>query len=75
MTLTQDKDFALRKMSIDVIFTLAKMHPTQLKPFKNDVVSLLTELKFDKMKAVREIAFETLGVMKDVPDTEVQEVI
>ena len=43
-------------MSIDVIFTLSKMIPAVLRPYKEDILEILNELKFDKMKPVREAA-------------------
>ena len=56
-------------MAIDTIYTFAKMHPQTLKPFKKDLVDVLSDLKFDKMKPVREATNEALNVLKDVPDS------
>ena len=68
-TLAQDKDFAIRKMSIDTIYTITKMHPVTLKPYKKELTDILTDLKFDKMKPVREVATETLNtLLREVPD-------
>jgi hypothetical protein len=67
--LSCDSDFNIRKMSIDTIYTFAKMHPQTLKPFKKDITDVLTDLKFDKMKLVREATNEALTALKDVPDS------
>jgi hypothetical protein len=40
-----------------------------LKQSKKDIVEILQELKFDKMKLVREATNEALQALKDVPDT------
>ncbi len=56
-------------MSIDTIYTFAKMHPQTLKSFKKDIIDVLTDLKFDKMKLVREATNEALTALKDVPDS------
>ena len=59
-------------MAIDVIYTIAKMLPQTLKPYKADIVEVLGELKFDKMKPVREATLEALTALKAVPDLEIQ---
>ena len=58
-------------MAIDAIYTIAKIIPDSLKPFKSDIVPVLHEFKFDKMKPVREATVEALGALKGVPDSEV----
>lgn len=45
------------------------MHPQTLKPYKKDIVDVLSDLKFDKMKPVREASNEALTAMKEVPDS------
>lgn len=40
-----------------------------MKPFKKDINEVLTDLKFDKMKLVREAANEALTALKEVPDS------
>lgn len=64
-------DFNTRKMAIDAIYTIAKIIPDSLKPFKSDLLPVLHEFKFDKMKPVREATVEALGALKGVPDSEV----
>lgn len=59
-------------MGIDVIYTLAKLYPPALKPYRNDLIEILNELKFDKMKPVREASNEALAMVKEVPESEVE---
>lgn len=66
----QSSDFNSRKMAVDVVFTIAKMMPHVLKESKRDLCQILTDLKFDKMKPVREAAVEALNAFKDVPEPE-----
>jgi len=68
-----NSDFNTRKMSIDVIFTLAKMHPIVLKPYKVEVFERLSELRFDKIKPVRDATLEALNAMKEAPELEINE--
>jgi hypothetical protein len=73
MNSMQNQDFNTRKMGIDVIFTLAKIHPIALKPYKKEMFDILTELRFDKMKPVREATIEALNAMKEAPELEINE--
>jgi hypothetical protein len=63
-------DFNTRKMAVDVVYTLAKIVPNSLKPYKLDLADVLNELKFDKMKPVREASSEAMNYLKNVPDSE-----
>jgi hypothetical protein len=56
------------EISIDVIYTLSKMIPFVLKPYKRDLSDVLNDLRFDKIKPVREASLEALNALKDVPD-------
>ena len=69
----ENADFNTRKMAIDVAYTLAKIHPLVLKPYKKELTSLLNELRFDKMKPVRDACLEALKAFKECPDLEVIE--
>lgn len=60
-----DADFNTRKMSIDVIYTLAKLHPQCLKAYRVDIYERMTELRFDKIKPVRDATLECLNAMKE----------
>lgn len=64
-------DFNTRKMGVDVVYTLSKIHPLTLKPYKKELNDVIGELRFDKIKPVREAAIEALNSFKDNPDLEV----
>jgi hypothetical protein len=49
------------------------MTPHSLKPYKKDLVDVLNELRFDKIKPVRDSSLDALNSLKDVPDMEVIE--
>lgn len=55
-------------MAIDAIFSLSKTVPTALKPYKDDIIDVLGDLRFDKIRPVRDAAIEAIGAMKEVPD-------
>ncbi len=65
-------DFNARKMSLDVLCAISQMVPTALKPYKDDIVEILNELKFDKMKPVRDATLEALVALKEVPESGVE---
>lgn len=69
----ESADFNTRKMAIDVAYTLAKIHPLVLKPYKKELNALFGELRFDKMKPVRDACLEALKAFKESPDLEVTE--
>jgi len=58
-------------MSIDVVYTLAKLHPHAMKPYKHNLIEILSELRFDKMKPVRDTCVEALTIVKEVPDIDI----
>jgi len=64
-----NQDFNTRKGAIQAISTIARVVPITLKPFKQDVVEMLGDLRTDKMKPVRDAAVEALVAMKEVPDS------
>jgi hypothetical protein len=58
----------MRKTALDTIAVLAKVVPNTLKPYKVDLVGQINELKFDKMKPVRDSSLEALDYIKDVDE-------
>lgn len=66
----QNTDFNTRKIAVEVIYTIAKVIPNSLKPYKQELLEIIGELRFDKMKPVREASQEALTAIKDVPDCE-----
>ena len=61
-------------MSIDVFYTLARMVPAAMKPYKKDIIDVLNDLRFDKMKPVRDATLEAIQAMRDVPDSGVEQI-
>ncbi len=60
MSAIENPDFNTRKMALDVINTLASILPNVLKTYKVDLLETLSELRFDKMKPVRDATLEAL---------------
>jgi hypothetical protein len=42
------KDQEIKKMAIDVIYTVAAIIPPTLSPFKDHLIEVLNESRFDK---------------------------
>lgn len=61
------KDQEAKKMAIDVIYTVAAILPPTLAPFKDHLVEVLNETRFDKQKPIREAAIEAISALKDLP--------
>ena len=74
MDCLNNTDFVTRKMALDVLQTIASSIPNALKPYKADIIEILNELKFDKMKPVRDATNETLTAMKDVPESGIEQI-
>ncbi len=54
-------DWTTRKMSIDVIYTMAAILSKEaLSPFKKDILEVLTHSRTDKNKLVREATLEAI---------------
>jgi len=67
-------EFTIRKMSVDTLFTLVKTtNPISVKPFLATIFEKLLELRFDKIKPVRDSTLECLNVMKESPELEIGE--
>ena len=67
-------EFTIRKMSVDTLFTLVKTtNPISVKPFLATIFDKLLELRFDKIKPVRDSTLEVLNVMKESPELEIGE--
>lgn len=54
-------------MSIDVIYTIAAILPPTLAPFKDHLIEVLNESRFDKQKPIREATIEAISALKDLP--------
>jgi hypothetical protein len=49
-----NSDWQVRKMAIDVIYTMAAILRDALSNFKNDIIEVLNQTRSDKIKPVRE---------------------
>ena len=61
-------DWAIRKMAIDVIYSMAAILKDALSPFKKDILEVLAHARCDKNKPVREAAIEAIQVVKTLED-------
>ena len=61
------KDQEIKKMAIDVIYTVAAILPPTLSPFKEHLIEVLNESRFDKQKPIREATIEAISAIKDLP--------
>eukprot|EP00347_Sterkiella_histriomuscorum_P010202 403377213 len=68
ITCMENTEFSTRKMAIDTILTLAKVHPMCLKPYRKEVNNILNELRFDKIKPVRDSSLDVLNLFKEIPE-------
>lgn len=55
----------VRKIAVDVIYTLCMFMCDELEPFINDIVDSLSNCRFDKIKHVRDSATVALNTIKD----------
>jgi len=59
------QEWSIRKLAIDVIYTLSAFLPQSLESHVDSIINLLKEAKTDKSKHVREAAHEALIKLKD----------
>ena len=55
-----NQDWMVRKMAIDVIYTMAAILRDSLKPFKQEILDVLNHQRSDKIKPVREASIEAI---------------
>lgn len=60
----------VRKMAIDVIYTMAAILRDSIRPFKAEILDVLNHQRSDKIKPVREASIEALQAVKDIPSEE-----
>mmetsp|Transcript_42873 Transcript_42873/g.41204 ORF Transcript_42873/g.41204 Transcript_42873/m.41204 type:complete len:131 (+) Transcript_42873:658-1050(+) len=68
------KDVDIKKMAIDVVFTVATIIPPSLAPYKDHFLEVLNESRFDKQKPIREATIEAINALKDLPPQKQQRV-
>ena len=64
----ENTDFSTRKQAIDLVYNLAKINSQSLRPYRKELNITLGQLKFDKIKPVRESTNEILNLFKDIPE-------
>ena len=60
-------EWTIRKLAIDVIYTMAVMIQDVLAPYKKDILDVLNHCRIDKLKPVREAAIEAIQALKLIP--------
>lgn len=73
ITSMENPEFNTRKLAIDVVYTLTKIHPKVLVPYRRELHDLISELRFDKIKPVRDASLEALKAFKETPELEITE--
>jgi hypothetical protein len=63
-------DWQIRKMSIDVIYTMAAILRDFLSPFKHEILEVLNHSRTDKNKPVREATIEAIQAVRDIEGSE-----
>jgi len=61
-----NSDWQVRKMAIDVIYTMAAILRDALLPYKNDILEVLNHSRSDKIKPVREATLEAMQAVKEL---------
>ena len=61
-----NSDWQVRKMAIDVIYTMAAILRDALLPYKNDILEVLNHSRSDKIKPVREATLEAMQAVKEI---------
>jgi hypothetical protein len=59
-------DWSIRKMAIDVIYTMAAILKNTLSPYKNEILEVLNHSRSDKIKPVREATLEAMSAVKEI---------
>lgn len=54
-------------MAIDVVYTISVILPHIIAPYKDHLLEVLNEARFDKAKPIREAAIEAVSAVKDLP--------
>ncbi len=53
-------DWTVRKMAIDVIYTMAAILKETISPYKGEILEVLNTARTDKIKPVREATLEAI---------------
>ena len=63
-------EWTVRKMSIDVVYTMAAILKETLSPYKRDILEVLNHCRSDKLKPVREATLEAIEAVRLIPGEE-----
>ena len=59
-------EWSMRKMAIDVMYTIAAILRDVIVPYKREILEVLNHCRFDKIKPVREATIEAINVIKEI---------
>jgi hypothetical protein len=64
-------EWTTKKVAIDAIYSMTAIIKEEIVPFKNDILRILNNCRFDKIKPVREATLETIKLLKETggPET------
>jgi hypothetical protein len=62
----ESSDWNTRKMAIDCMYTMAAILNDVIIPFKKQILGVLNQCRFDKMKPVREATVEAMNMIKEI---------
>jgi Vacuolar 14 Fab1-binding region len=63
-------DFSCRKQVLDALYTLGAVVPSSVVPFASEILSILNNVRTDKIKPVRDSAVEAINLYKKLqPDS------
>ncbi len=56
----------VRKISVDITYTLAILMPEELHKYKKKLMEMLNVCRFDKIKNVRDSSIAAINVLKEL---------
>jgi hypothetical protein len=68
-------EWTVRKMAIDVVYTMAAILRETLIPYKKDILEVLNHCRSDKLKPVREATLEAIEAVRLVPGEDSEELV
>lgn len=66
-------EWAVKKVSIDIIYSLGVYVPTLMYPYKQRLIQSIQGARSDKVRPVREAATMALGIIKEFPSIPAEE--
>ena len=59
-------EWSTKKVAIDAVYSIAAILKEQILPFRVDILKVLANCRFDKVKPVREATTETIKLLKEI---------